>query len=388
MIKSFATLLSVICITIDSASASARSDGATSGMAADRERLGELIADKFKHVVVISDIRGNSEMFLASLYGAMSVVESGIEPAVRFDQFKELFNRAINGDVLEGVVPLASPAVGEVALIQLGDLVGGDAGPESMIQCMDIALKFQTVIGWTVLLLQGDHELMLTLNRKSNYTGVDDFGKFGVDRMRTAVVERMGKIGLAVAKVAGGHGDMAPGDMRNPNTLFAHGGIFYPWFSLTMGRGNQDVCNINYLFQLTVERDPSVGLWTTHDSPIASSYYGYSGDHLCEGIIRPALHYFNVARIVVGHMPLLAESGRGAMTFCNGQLIVTGGSSDDAAGYQGSAVIMTMDHRSRDKLSRIDRYAWSIAGVIEDTQPIWSASEGPASAGQDDRIWT
>ena len=253
MIKSlFAAVLSLV-VSLANGSASVEASP-------EKSPSGELSVSQFKHVVTIPDVHGDANAFLASLYGAFNIVEPAREPHVTFEEFTALFAAAIDGEALEGV-PLASPSVGPVAVIQLGDLV--DRGPHS-IRCMDIALKIEAVMGWSTTILQGNHELM-RLELGDAYVHPDEMESVGLKGLQKAVSDRLGDVGLVMARLSRDR-DMPLCHPMNPNTLFVHAGIDLPWLRAVID--SSEVCKINEKFLRDLKDQKTLAKWAEPDSPL------------------------------------------------------------------------------------------------------------------------
>lgn len=129
--------LFVVCATVCSARATAL-------------RPGEIIANDYDFVVVIPDIHGELE----GLYRSLWLAQKKVDPSRGEDlnSFKARFT-APEARISEGA--------GRVALVQLGDLV--DRGPDSY-ECVATMSLLPTVLGWRVLQLYGNHELMTVMS--------------------------------------------------------------------------------------------------------------------------------------------------------------------------------------------------------------------------------
>ena len=340
--------------------------------------LGELSSDSFDHVVVIPDVHGDADAFIVSLYGSFGIVEPHSRSRISLDRFRMIFMAAVNDEPLEGV-PLSSAAPMSVALVQLGDLV--DRGPYS-VRCMDIALKIETVIGWSVTILQGNHEIERMLKLDERYIHREEQGLVGLEGMQEMVYDRLATVGLAMARFSGSNesSGMRLEDPRNPNTLFVHAGIDLPWLRSVID--SNDVCEINEKFRQDIWDEAKLQRWNEPESPMWTRHYltidsDPFGESYCDHTLRGVLKHFGVARIIVGHMP----QPDGVITRCDGKIIIADITMSawmkrlPGGGYGTAtpgAVIMTMDKSSDGKaLASIIEHHWDTDGDSMLMNQIW-----------------
>ena len=348
--------------------------GAGSGHGGSTAGLGELRTDIFEDVVVIPDVHGDPEAFLTCLYGVFNIIERSANP-IELDAFKALFRDTVEQKPLKGV-PLAKREGGQrrVALVQLGDVV--DRGPRS-IECIDIALKIESVIGWSVTILHGNHEIDRMLGEGSEYIHRDELERVGVEGMRGVVNERLADVGLVMARLTGSR-DLRSEGPRNPNTLFVHAGVDLPWLRSVVD--SNDVSKINEKFLKDVGNNETLNIWKARESLVWTRRYlkvtgkNYADDAYCQDILPGVLEHFNVARIIVGHMPQQPQM----KTRCGGKIILT----DIAMSAwmktnpyapeapDPGALIMQIDELGA--LSSICEYRWRMNGWEKLRVTIWS----------------
>ena len=338
----------------------------------------ELDTRQYRHVVVIPDVHGDAEAFLVSLYIALEIIDgpigTGIPP---FPLFKQVFDDAIAGRPIP-TTPLSAAAPMSVALVQLGDLV--DRGPHS-IRCMDIILHAERVLGWTVRILQGNHELQRLLARNGAYymhprewTG---FGseEAGMAAMQTAVRERLDDVRLLFVRLSAGRD--AGDDANSPNTLFVHGGVDVPW--LTNVTNLTDVNELNAFFQEEMKDMERASKWNTgFSTPLWMRAYDQLPEHaLCGEFLTSALRYFNVARIVIGHMP---QSRRTVGSKCNGRILLTDvqvsrwmarEGVDEASNRGGNPAAILMTMLDDGSLGSIEAHYATLDALAKGSQPIF-----------------
>ena len=279
----------------------------------------ELNTSQYRHVVVIPDVHGDAEAFRRALFVALGKVDGpvGLLP---YSEFKSVFQDATARNITPPR-PLSSAAPGSVALVQLGDLV--DRGPDSA-ECIEIALKAESVLGWTVLILHGNHELQRVVRRRPEYIHPREIAAAGsnetaMEIMRDLVINKLFDKGLLMVRLSSST-PVPIDDPRNPSTLFVHAGIDLDWFlAVTQSR---DMNEINQLFNDHIKVNSSLDHWyNSQNSPVWLREYERQRDEsiLCGFRLTTVLRRFNVARIIVGHMPQYLYVTR----LCEGRILIT-----------------------------------------------------------------
>ena len=273
-------------------------------------------------VVVIPDTHGDYRATLRSLHLAYTQIE-GKRATVFFSEFVSIFDQIRLTNKLPKK-PITTSPKRSVLLVQLGDLV--DRGPDS-VGCVEVFRNLESVLGWTVRVLYGNHEVMSMLGESDRYIHRRELARVGGLDWRHYLDEPGGEMhraihdmSVGVVTLTAGKGvDVPPTHPRNPNTLFVHAGIDMRWFKKS--RGVKKVNGINDLFwllagslrglnELNLLNSP---LWTRDFSAIESSV-------LCGDQLETILNHFKVARIIVGHSPLDEMRVR---VRCGGRIILT-----------------------------------------------------------------
>ena len=308
----------------------------------------ELSTSQYQHVVIIPDVHGDAEGFLRSLFIALEKID-GTAGLLPYSEFKSVFGAATERNILPAR-PLSSARPGSVALVQLGDLV--DRGPDSA-QCVEIALKAESVLGWKVLILHGNHELQRLAQYDPEYLHRREIENAGgsaavaMERMRSLVATKLYDKGLLLVRFSS-LTTVPQDDPRNPNTLFVHAGIDLDWL-LAAIPPSSSLNAINAYFNEQIKVESSLLKWYgSLRSPVwLRDYFLRPESEVCGDPLTSVLEHFNVARIIVGHTPTYGR----VRTVCGGRILITDVSmsrwmssrgDDMLIGGNPVAVIMTM----------------------------------------------
>ena len=325
---------------------------------------GHIDASKFRKVIVIPDVHGDMEALIESLWIGLKQVESttsSITVAHLLDTFKLRMSLPRTGT---GVLPEIEKD-DTVALVQLGDLM--DRGPFS-IECIRIINLVTEVLGWNVVALFGNHELMNMAGTagRARYIKVDDMGGFS---NRTDRINAVQPGGVFYSTMTGSFIAMARlgGSDAASSTLFVHGGLDMKWLKrkvlieISEGgclglQGPEVVECVNRIFsRLVVNKEGVADLEDNglqievfkrleeeiHDRPYLHARFelemrmkygnnpmwsrtlaekftemGYIG---CGDSLETLLELFQVSRIIVGHTP---QYDREVKSRCGGKIIL------------------------------------------------------------------
>ena len=281
-----------------------------------------MYTSELTHVVVIPDAHGDALALLRSLW--LAVVRIDENPDLTFHKFVAAFDAAIAGRRWQRVNSLSTTQ--SVGLVQLGDLV--DRGPYSL-RCISIMEVAGSVLGWSVITLYGNHEMMSILGTNSKYVHPRESivaggsvaarnAMFAIGQpLHTRMTSQM--VGLARLSI-GPSGRWIPDHHeRSPATLFVHGGIDLEWMARMAEDGDVNAVNGRlYAAAFTV---PSLWDWNRPRSPFWIRDYEFATDsNLCGYDLSRVLRKFKVGRIVVGHMP---QEGGVVRSRCQGRIILT-----------------------------------------------------------------
>ena len=187
---------------------------------------GHIDGSKFRKIVVIPDVHGDSIALIEALFTGLSGGEE--EPlGMTLRQFWDTFMDAVDsrfryGRAAQFQVIQNDPTV---ALVQLGDLM--DRGPMSL-ECLEIMNLVHDMLGWRVVSLFGNHEIMNMAGTADGLIAEDDTGGFETVEDRIGAVQPGGVLYstmtdsfIAMARLAGS--DAAS------STPFVHGGVDIEW---------------------------------------------------------------------------------------------------------------------------------------------------------------
>lgn len=283
---------------------------------------GDISTADFRHIVIIPDVHGDSDALLKSLWGSLKRLEPSYN--IAFEVFNDVFyNRIIKGK--QSHAPLSTRR--DVVVVQLGDLV--DRGPDSAY-CISIMGAVSELIGWRVVRLYGNHELLSMLADGSEYIHSREAIGFGGVASRDASFQQGGfhyneltKNFVGFAKISSSYPSLLPGLLhkRNPNTLFVHGGVDLEWLSRQLGADELTISALNERFaELASEgregQDQLSGrgsiLWTRVMAETPE-------EEICSTIVDEVLTGFGVARIIVGHTP---QDNMLVNTRCDGRIVL------------------------------------------------------------------
>ena len=284
-------------------------------------RDGNLKTSEFSQIVVIPDTHGDVVALLRSLLLAIQVAD---EPAVvTASSFMDLFRLAIDNDTYPAT-PLSTAT--DIALVQLGDLV--DRGPYSH-DCVRTISAIPRIIGWPVIALYGNHEIMTFLEISGEFVHPNDTVRMGGPDERKAAFRPGGSMYESIAgkflHVARLVSDRTPvadwWHFRNPATLFVHGGVDMQWMAKELGTSDVNVLNLIAQSAVLDGEESDLKTLNEDDSFVWSRVLAKGNERLvCEFIIDPILRHFKVGRVVLGHTPQLDKR---AKTRCGGKIILT-----------------------------------------------------------------
>lgn len=288
---------------------------------------GELLAAQYRNVVVISDIHGDDMAFIRSLWiGYCKTIPEATPCPVSFADLRSLFDKALAGEALPDNVPLYKG--GDTALVQMGDFL--DRGPFGK-RAISIFHQVSRIIGWHVLNLLGNHELIAMLNQDTYNMLIhkdDDIKRPEEITRGGSLYELLLESSLFMVRLNRPAG-MEPFSYNDPSALFVHAGISEDWFE-DKYRGfkessavvNVQAVNEN-LYRLLKKGDPdTLDRLLDHRSLLMSRS---TADHRNEeeacSELYDMLYKFDVARVIVGHTPQVPH--RRMATRCRGRFILT-----------------------------------------------------------------
>ena len=345
----------------------------------------ELSTADYDRIVIIPDVHGDADAALRSLLLALTEIEYP-KPMPDLESFNATFNEAIDHGRFPETPLSVTPSV---ALVQMGDLV--DRGPYSF-RCIDIFQVAHLILGWPVLKLFGNHEIMNMHQNAGMYIHERERDPEGGFEKRYAPFSPNGGryhsllagTALGVVRLTSNTHEYGFGDLRNPNTLFVHAGVDLAW--LRTHTTAADANGVNEWMREQISSEEGVELLEESDSIVWTRGQAWGDEWIsCGRTLDAVLQYFNVARIVVGHTP---QTDRLAKTRCEGRVILTdammsrwmlntwevGKVIDEAAMVDGRpiAVIMQMDPEGALK-SIVAHYTDLKTGKMIDARPLFES---------------
>ena len=278
---------------------------------------GEIWADDHSHIVVIPDVHGDVDALLRSLWLAQKKIEP--DRVVEFSDFMRGFQAVM--DSVGFASDSASAHRPSVVVVQLGDLV--DRGPHST-GCVIMMGLVPRVLGWRVVRLYGNHEIMSFLHVADQFVHPEDFALFGDRAARQAALSPNGYLFesiasnfIGVARLSPNPDKPVPG--RNPASLFVHGGIDLAWLFGELEVISDDIDDVNKEIERAV-RSGRIPVLNEPDSILWTRDLAQLDEHeICGAALGQILAHFQVARIIVGHTP--QEDGI-AKSRCGGRIIL------------------------------------------------------------------
>jgi hypothetical protein len=295
--------------------------------------LGNIAADTVDHIVVLPDIHGDLEFFLLSVL-----------TAARRTNYPDLTLSALEDLLIsKGAAPNPEGVPSRTIAIQLGDVA--NRGPGSK-QCFAALYGLESILGWKLIPLYGNHELMAFTGTDDQYVHEMEYEMFGGAANRAIEFSREGSLwrriqsrSILVARLGGSC-------KSSVGTLFVHAGIESAWLNEV---GDSLSQSVDYLNSLTRSAMSSPGLaikfFAGKSSPLWTRAFEKNSrsDDWCDGELNQILEHFKVSRIVVGHCP---NQSKRVETRCGGRIILADVRMSRWMhdGGQPMALIMTLSH--------------------------------------------
>ena len=288
---------------------------------------GEFKTADYSKIVVIPDIHGDAKNFIISLWIAVQDVEKSTLTL-------ESFERIINAAAAEGVYP-DTPLFpdSENIAVSLGDLV--DRGPDSVL-CLRILWSIEKVIGWPLVSLYGNHEIMSHSAYADNYINRKEIYELGSIRARNKIFDRssplwkkMASSGLLMGRFVDSHAFPKPHSLPSKKSvLFNHAGPEPNFIDSVPEHVAESIHLMNQMAQIAVtSNDTSGDMWlkllmNNEQSPVWSRVL--TDDQmdqriLCGQILPVVLERFGVGRLVLGHTP---QYDHRMKALCGGRIIL------------------------------------------------------------------
>ena len=186
-------------------------------------------------------------------------------------------------------------------------------------ECVATMSLLPTVLGWRVLQLYGNHELMTVMSPQEKYVHYQDFEEYGGRQAMWDWFQK-GDGFNHIASTFLGFAVLRSGPESATNTLFVHGGVQPTWLSAQRWASPQSPAAMNQgIAALMRDKRTRMSLYD-EDAFVWTRDFenGEEGD-LCGDYIDWILTYFDVARVIVGHSP---QEDRRARVRCGGKVIL------------------------------------------------------------------
>jgi hypothetical protein len=261
----------------------------------DPRKVSNIRLDRFDYLVVIPDIHGDLQGFAKTLWLAYKRVT---KTSMSMDSFIQLvlYEKPAKAARKLRVYP------SRVQAVFLGDYI--DRGPYSK-ECLDLLLKLEYLVGWSVVALYGNHEYMNLhrhadpyINKEDKLAGPKRDFEFSIEG--SLWKKLTSKLVLAARTVG-----------PNGRYLFVHASMDPSWVDtnhdlLRMLDGSPTrIDDINKVYRFISKQCPDLTYTLTEpDSPIWSrSLESMSEDELCNKHLPNLMELWKVDKIIVGHNP-------------------------------------------------------------------------------------
>jgi hypothetical protein len=329
------------------------------------------------------------------LWLAFNELESG-------DIFFEDFSFHLRGTASSGkkTEPLAKVSINTV-LVQLGDVF--DRGPDGL-ECLALLDKIESVIGWKVVRLYGNHELMSHQGKSGPYISMEEMEKFekkfGSPDARIREFADGGSVwnsivskSVLLARLY--HENSPDEEVASVNTLFVHGGIDPHWINLVLpspaSLDNESLVDAlnRFAYNTILNTGNSVKDLSALDerqSPLwIRDLAEMNPDYVCEKLLPNILRQFKVARIIVGHTP---QTDFRMKSLCEARLILADASMSAWMSYPRStgnpAALIMRQKSSGGILSSITAVYYDPSTQSESAEVFFDLNEG---GGTDSADW-
>ena len=267
---------------------------------------------RYDYIVSIPDVHGDLEALLRALWMAKAEVDDLQQEHMYESKFRKIFISAIKNEPFETMKAVSDK---KVLLIQTGDII--DRG-EASLSCYKAMWQIQPILGWEVINLVGNHEVMTIAGRADHYAHPNDVKEFGSIKSRRAAFAPGGQIWTKITNEFQFLARVNIGESES--ILFVHAGIDPSWLKKVSSGGSSSVSSINSLLMNELKTNPNSKHLTSASSPIwTRDLANGSAKKVCENLLPKVFEMLKITRIVVGHTPqeqLVVDPK------CGGQLIL------------------------------------------------------------------
>ena len=328
----------------------------------------------YDFVVSVPDVHGDLEALLRAMW--MVRVEAVNEADLKYEYFRQIFVSAIKE---EKFTPISSPKDPRILLIQTGDII--DRG-EASLSCYKAIWKVKAVLGWDVVNLVGNHEVMTIAGRADHYAHADDVREFGSKKARREAFSPGGSIWRRITEEFQFLARVNMGETES--VLFVHAGLDSGWLKNLKLTNPLTVQSINELLMRELKLNPNSNLLTSSTSPIWTRDLANKHEKtVCDKMLPKIFDSLGgITRMVVGHTPqeqLVADAK------CEAKLILADVAMSRWMGSgkfgNPSAVIFSLENDGS-QLSRIHAVYWRGATEKVFEQLIFQAPKDEIMSGE------
>lgn len=323
-------------------------------------------AGRYDYVVSLPDVHGDLDTLLRALWMTKTEID-GSESAGNFETFKSLFTEAITTENSE-VKKL--PPKQRVLLIQTGDII--DRGAASL-SCYKAIWQVEKILGWDLVNLIGNHEVMTMAGEADNYAHPGDIAEFGSLKARRAAFAKGGPFWktitdsfLFMVKVEMG---------SEESTLFVHAGLDAKWIS-QLKKNIVTISDLNEFLIAELKKNPSSNYLASASSPIWTRDLAQGSDKkVCNNALPKVLDLMKVTRMVVGHTP---QQSLSTGVRCDAKLLLADVAMSRWMGsgkFGNPAAVIFRLKDDGNKLARIYNMYWKGAKEESVDQLIYQPSE-------------
>jgi hypothetical protein len=250
---------------------------------------------RYDYVVSIPDVHGDLDVLLRALWMA-HVEMTGKDVEGSFDRFRSVFQNAIKG---QSVAPISNNQ--RVLAIQTGDII--DRGAQSL-SCYKAVWVIKSLLGWDLLNLIGNHEVMTMAGQADHYAHSDDVSEFGSLSARRAAFSPGGKIWKRITDEFRFMSKVKMGTTES--VLFVHAGVHPKWLNRVSAkiRTEGSIDEINSFLMDELRKNPSSDFLASALSPVWTREMAQDTESVvCGRLLPPIRKNLDIDRIVVGHTP-------------------------------------------------------------------------------------
>ena len=246
---------------------------------------------RYDFIVSVPDVHGDLDALLRTLWMAKAQIDGTSDRD--FKSFQRSFLSTVNDQEEQEF----RKSEKRVLLIQTGDIV--DRGNASL-SCYKAIWKVNSLLGWDVVNLIGNHEVMTMAGHADDYAHPGDVKEFGSLKARRGAFAPGGELW---SKITNEFHFLAKVDIGSSESiLFVHAGLDVAW--LKKLNSPLSVTSINEVMMKELKKNPNSHFLASASSPIwTRELANKSEKSVCAHSIPQIFSLLKLTRIVVGHTP-------------------------------------------------------------------------------------